>query len=227
MDQASAPNRSGSSPILFMTWPIGVQIALAFAITASLFFLLGRWTHAGPSGQAEAAVDPPARPAGLDLNRASKSELRLIPGISEALAQRIVDYRERNGDFRSIEELRKVTGIGPKTLERIRNRLWVLPQDSYVATEDEEPTEMKPAPAPRSASVSKKAAELTAPIDVNRATQAELQKLPGIGPKISQRILEERVKGAFKSIDDLRRVPGIGPKTLDKLRPHVTIIQAS
>ena len=50
-----------------------------------------------------------------------------------------------------------------------------------------------------------------------------MQKLPGIGPKLSQRILDERARGAFKSVEDLRRVPGIGPKTLEKLRPLVTI----
>jgi competence protein ComEA len=71
--------------------------------------------------------------------------------------------------------------------------------------------------------VSKKAAELTAPIDVNRATQTELQKLPGIGPKLSLRIMDERARASFKSVEDLRRVPGIGPKTVEKLRPHVTV----
>jgi competence protein ComEA len=64
---------------------------------------------------------------------------------------------------------------------------------------------------------------LTSPIDINHADQAELQKLPGIGPKLSQRILDERAKGPFKSIDELRRVPGIGPKTLEKVRPFVCL----
>ena len=71
--------------------------------------------------------------------------------------------------------------------------------------------------------VSKKATDLTQPININHANQTELQKLPGIGPKLSQRILDERAKARFKSIDDLRRVPGIGAKTLEKLRPYVTI----
>jgi competence protein ComEA len=69
----------------------------------------------------------------------------------------------------------------------------------------------------------KKAESLTAPIDVNRATAEELQKLPGIGPRMAQRILDERAKGPFKSVEELRRVSGIGPKTLDKLRPFVCV----
>jgi competence protein ComEA len=59
-------------------------------------------------------------------------------------------------------------------------------------------------------------------IDVNRAPLAELQRLPGIGPKMSQRIVDERGKRPFATVAELRRVPGIGPKTLEKLRPYVT-----
>src|SRR5207247_2271571 len=70
---------------------------------------------------------------------------------------------------------------------------------------------------------SSKLAALTELIDINRATVAELQKLPGIGPKMSQRIADEREKRPFASVDELRRVSGIGPKTLDKLKPLVTV----
>src|SRR5262249_34969300 len=71
--------------------------------------------------------------------------------------------------------------------------------------------------------VGKKESSLSGPIELNQATVAELQRLPGIGPKLSQRIVDERQKGFFKSVDDLRRVPGIGPKTLERLRPYVTV----
>ena len=69
----------------------------------------------------------------------------------------------------------------------------------------------------------KKIAALSGPVNINTASVTELQKLPGIGPKISQRIVDERKKGLFKSVDDLRRVPGIGPKTLERLRPYVAV----
>ena len=61
-------------------------------------------------------------------------------------------------------------------------------------------------------------------IDLNRATQAELELLPGIGPSLAQRILDYRAEhGAFKRIEDLDEVKGIGPKTLEKLRPLVRV----
>jgi len=58
---------------------------------------------------------------GLDVNRASVDELRLLPRIGPALAARIVAGRP----YRSIGELRRVRGIGPRTLERLRPLLRV------------------------------------------------------------------------------------------------------
>jgi competence protein ComEA len=61
-------------------------------------------------------------------------------------------------------------------------------------------------------------------INLNTATLADLDKLPGIGPKIGQKILDYRAqRGAFRSVDDLINVPGIGPKTIEKIRPNVRV----
>jgi competence ComEA-like helix-hairpin-helix protein len=61
------------------------------------------------------------------------------------------------------------------------------------------------------------------PLDINRATLEDLQQLPGIGPKLAQRILDERAKAPFQSVDDLRRVPGMGPRALERLRPLIGV----
>lgn len=57
----------------------------------------------------------------LDLNRASASDLELLPRIGPALAERIVESREREGAFEAVEELTRVRGIGPRTLEEVRS----------------------------------------------------------------------------------------------------------
>lgn len=59
----------------------------------------------------------------LELNNASFTELVRLPGIGPTLAERIILYRERNGPFRSLEELLNVKGIGPKLLSMLKGRL--------------------------------------------------------------------------------------------------------
>ncbi len=56
-------------------------------------------------------------------------------------------------------------------------------------------------------------------VSLNRASLAELEALPGVGPELARRIVEHR---PYLRVEDLLRVPGIGPKTLSRLRPLVT-----
>ncbi|KAM3097456.1 phospholipase D-like domain-containing protein [Phormidesmis sp. 146-35] len=60
-------------------------------------------------------------------------------------------------------------------------------------------------------------------VNLNTATQAELEALPGVGPGLATRIIAARQQKAFSSLDDLDRVSGVGPKLLEKLRDRVTL----
>ncbi len=61
-------------------------------------------------------------------------------------------------------------------------------------------------------------------VNLNTASKEELQTLPGVGPKVAERIVEYRQKyGPFKSIDELLEIKGIGPKKLEKIKPLVTL----
>ncbi len=231
------PSTTASSPpappALLGAWPRSAQLVTAFllglatALLAIHSFGYLRW------GSRPTELERDNLPGyQIDLNRAGRAELLQLPGVGENLADRIVLYRQARGGFRSVEELVKVRGIGPATLERLRP--WVCVARFEETEEDDDApavtvkltrsagkTSLSP-PATRAGG--NKAAKLTTTIDINRASAEELRKLPGIGPKLSQRIIEERRKAPFQSVDDLRRrVPGIGPITLQNLRPYVTV----
>ena len=59
----------------------------------------------------------------ININTATLSELQNINGIGEVKAQSIIDYREKNGGFKSIEEIKNVDGIGSKTFEKIKDQI--------------------------------------------------------------------------------------------------------
>jgi len=61
----------------------------------------------------------------VNLNTASQEELETLPGIGPVTAGKIIDYRLTNGDFGIIEEIQKVSGIGPATYENIKNLITV------------------------------------------------------------------------------------------------------
>ena len=59
----------------------------------------------------------------VNINTAGVEELHTLPGIGPAMAQRIIDYRQLNGAFKSIDEIQNVRGIGAKKFENIKSRI--------------------------------------------------------------------------------------------------------
>ncbi len=78
---------------------------------------------AAPATAYSAATEEKA--ARLNINAASADDLATLPGIGPSYAKRIIEYREKNGPFKRVEDLLNVQGIGEKTLERIRDRVMV------------------------------------------------------------------------------------------------------
>jgi competence protein ComEA len=200
MDAQPVSPADASSPL-----PRSAQWALCFLLGVALTAAAARFgpvfRHAKPTEHRVAA--------GLDLNRADKAELMQLPQVSERRADAIIATRADRGGFESVNDLRKVKGVGPARQEQMRPYVRVEGDEQFVK------------PPPVSAEKPAKKDSLTATIDVNRASAEELQKLPGVGKVMASRIIVEREKSPFRSAEDLRRVPGIGPKTLEKLRPFV------
>ena len=106
-----------------------LRTVLSLAALAALF-------AAHPSALAAGQSAPPARaaakPAGgpatvVNINTASVSDIEGLPGIGAKTAARIVEYRQKNGPFKKVEELMNVQGIGEKSFLKLKPQITVAP----------------------------------------------------------------------------------------------------
>ncbi len=111
--------------------------AVVAALTLSALVCVGMyWLAQGGASGRLIEIDRAPRQTvqfQLDINEADWPEFSVLPGIGEALAHRIVESRAARGPFADLDELRRVRGIGPKTLERIKPYLRPLPGAGNVA----------------------------------------------------------------------------------------------
>ena len=81
-----------------------------------------------------------------------------------------------------------------------------------------------PSSAQSKASAPKPAATAAAPVNLNTATAEQLATIPGVGPKMAERIIDYRQKnGGFKKVEDLMNVSGVGEKSFLKMKPLITV----
>ena len=153
----------------------------------------------------------------VDLNTASMSELESLPGVGPAIAKRIVDNRP----YSSVAGLSKA-GVPDATVAKLKGLVTVSRAKSEAAKsepaakkEAREPARSEAKSAPPPASKGDK-------VDVNSASAKELQSLPGIGPAIAKRIVENR---PYSSMPDLARA-GVSDALLDKIRPSIKVGRA-
>ena len=195
-------------------------LALFFALFAGGHLLRAVAAQPGVPPPAAALFDPASdgdplahldsirrqgRPLGaterVDVDRASAAELDRLPGIGPALANRIVADRQSRGAFGTIAGLRRVRGMGPSLLERLRSHL------SFGGV----PAEAQITSAPDA-------------IDLNLATVADLVGLLGIGPARARAIVAFRDSvGPFRQMDDLKRVPGVPASLARRLAGRLVI----
>ena len=158
-------------------------------------------TKAAP-GTSKAGAKQAVPAAKVDLNSASRAELEKLPGIGPAAAGKIIAGRP----YASTGDLARA-GIPAKTITKI----------TPLVTVGAVPAAAKPA-KPKTSTPSGQAVP-AAKVDLNSATRAELEKLPGIGPASAGKIIAGR---PYAATGDLARA-GIPAKTITKIAPLVTV----
>lgn len=153
-------------------------------------------------------------PGGMvEMNSADATTLMILPGIGPARAQAILDERTHGGPFRNLDDLERVSGIGPKTVQRLTPYITIntegLPPEPEAEVSTFTPMDVSPQGQGRHR------------IRVNIANEQELQELTRVGPVLAQRIIEDRqLRGPYRQPEDMLRVSGIGPAFIEANR-HV------
>ena len=159
-----------------------------------------------------------SRPLGpgekIDPNRATAMELDRLPGVGPSVAAALIRERESGGVFSSEEDLTRVPGIGAAAVNRLR------PYLDFTSVPSGSARRRRASGGGTGAALQGEAPRL----DLNLASPGELEGLPGIGPALATRIVElRRLRGRFRSVDDLLAVRGIGPATLERLKPRLLV----
>ena len=181
---------------------------------------------AGDSAAAEGErrSRPLAEGEKIDPNVASAEELDRLPGVGPATAERIVRERDGAGPFATIEDLTRVSGIGSRSLARLRPHLRLADGGRPAARSRLGSGGARSQVARTAPSSAPRAAPASAAIDLNRATAEELRALPGVGPVVAERIVALRSsRGGFRRVEELVDVKGVGARTLERIAPLVKL----
>ncbi|MBR4670523.1 MAG: helix-hairpin-helix domain-containing protein [Butyrivibrio sp.] len=77
----------------------------------------------GEGGQDDLYPNSSSNDGLININTASKEELKTLPGVGDVTADKIIDYRQKNGEFKSIEDIKKVSGIKDKLFSKIKEKI--------------------------------------------------------------------------------------------------------
>jgi competence protein ComEA len=171
------------------------------------------------------AKDPAKAPAAarVDLNSASQADLEALPGVGSATAKKIIAGRP----YASAADLSKA-GVSAKTIEKITPLVTVGAASVAAAAPAEKPAKAaKAAPAATPAAPAEKPAKAAkpaaaGPVDLNSASQKDLEALPAVGAATAKKIIAGR---PYASVADLSKA-GVSAKTIETITPLVTVGQA-
>jgi competence protein ComEA len=156
------------------------------------------------------ALAAKSKPPKVDLNTASQKELEDLPGVGEATAKKIVAGRP----YSSVSGLEKA-GVPKSTVDKIRKLVTV----SKTTAAEKPAAERKEKKSTRSESKVAATSASGGPVNLNTASQKELEDLPGVGAATAKKIIAGR---PYSSVDDLAKA-GVSKRTISKIGSLVTV----
>jgi comEA protein len=100
-----------------------IKLKKLVSVTFVLLVVIGFVMVLGGSAYAQEKQSGDANAVKVNINTAGKEQLMDLPRIGEKIAERIIEYREKNGKFKRPEDIMKVKGIGEKTFKKFEKRL--------------------------------------------------------------------------------------------------------
>jgi len=192
---------------------------LCFALVAALITVAPDVSSAASKKKAEAAST-----STVDINTADQKALEALPGIGAATAKAIIAGRP----YKSVDDLKRVKGMSDKKINTIRNKVTVgaaatpapsaTPAPRATAAEKKAPVAEKAAKTKSSKSAGKLAPGQK--VNINTASQQELEALPGIGPKKAQDIIKGR---PYDKPEDIMKVKGIKQGIYNKIKDNIVV----
>ena len=177
-----------------------VRLAMGFGL--SLGLAAPAWAQATRS--TTTTTTPKRAAAKVDLNTASVAELEELPGVGPGRAAEIVKARP----FRSVNELKALRGFSAPVMAELTPHVTVSDVTTTKTTTKPSTTAKGTAP------------HLVGKVDLNTASVAELEELPGVGPGRAAEIVKAR---PFKSVNELKALRGFSAPVMAELTPHVTV----